>query len=76
MSLETVWVGGKLKIYIMWNIITIIMSTTALVWNLYMWLKYRSNTNKQEREKEGWNSFFLISTFLIISVLLSRIGKI
>jgi hypothetical protein len=60
---------------IMWNIITIVISTIALFWNSYMWMKYWNNTNKEEREKEGWNSYFLVSTFFIISVLLTRIGK-
>ena len=73
---EIVWVGDKFKINIMWNIITIIICAVALFFNLYLWYIYRSKTVKEVREKEGWDSFHLISTFLIIIVLLTRIGKI
>jgi len=60
----------------MWNIITIIICIFALAFNSYLWYIYRNETNIEMREKEGWNSFHLISTFLIIIVLLTRIGKI
>lgn len=60
----------------MWNIITIIFGTSVLIFNLYSWLYYFKKTDRKAREKEGWSAFYLISTFLIIIVLLSRIGKI
>lgn len=60
----------------MWNIITIIFGASVLIFNLHSWFYYFKKTDRKTREKEGWNAFYLISTFLIIIVLLSRIGKI
>jgi len=74
MSLEIEWFGCKFKTYHMWNIITIIICVVSLFFNLYLWYIYRSKTVKEVREKEGWDSFHVISTFLIIIVLLTRIG--
>lgn len=60
----------------MWNTITIIICAAALIFNSYLWYTYRNKSEKEIREKEGWNSFYLISNLLIIIVLLMRIGKI
>ena len=60
----------------MWDIITITICALALIFNLYLWHTYMNKADKEVREKEGWNSFYLISTFLIIMVLLIRIGKL
>ncbi len=60
----------------MWNTITIIICVIALIFNTYFWYTYRNKSEKEIREKEGWNSFYLISNLLIIIVLLMRIGKI
>lgn len=59
-----------------WNIVSIIICILALVFNSIGWIYYRKNTDEETKEKEGWNSFYLVSTFLIIIVLLSRIEKI
>jgi hypothetical protein len=60
----------------MWNTITITICVIALIFNSYLWYIYRYKNEKETREKEGWNSFYLISNLLIIIVLLMRIGKI
>ncbi len=48
----------------------------ALIFNSFLWYTYRNKSEKEIREKEGWNSFYLRSNLLIIILLLMRIGKI
>jgi hypothetical protein len=60
----------------MWNIITIVLCVAALIFNLYSWYIYRNMTSTEVLKKEGWNSYYLIATFLILIVLLRRIGKL
>ncbi|QHI36971.1 hypothetical protein IMCC3317_23420 [Kordia antarctica] len=60
----------------MWNTITIIICALALVFNSYGWINYSKTTSKEKRKAEGWNSFYLIATFLIIVVLITRVEKI
>lgn len=60
----------------MWNTITIIMCVFALAFNSYGWMNYSKTTNKEKKKTEGWNSFYLVATFLIIIVLIARVEKI
>jgi len=77
MNLGIVWTGGNNLInIIMWNIFTIIFCVIALIANLIGWYNYRKKAAPDIRQKEGWNSFYIVSTILIIVVLLSRIGKL
>ena len=75
MSLEIVLVGGKIK-FNMWNIIVITFCSLAIIFNSYLWIKYRRKANKEVQIKQGWNSFHFITTLLLITVLLTRIGKL
>lgn len=77
MNLEIVWAGGRIKsIIIMWNILTILFCVIALIFNSFGWFNYRKKADPDIRQKEGWNSFYIVSTILIIVVLLSRIDKL
>jgi len=60
----------------MWNILTIIFCVSALIFNSIRWFNYRKRAAPDIRQKEGWNSFYIVSTILIIVVLLSRIDKL
>jgi uncharacterized membrane-anchored protein len=60
----------------MWNIITIVICTLALIFNFYLWYDYKNKIVRETREKEGWNKYYLVSTLLILIVLLRRIGKL
>ena len=59
-----------------WNIFTIVLCAIALVINSMGWFFYRKKTDEESIEKEGWNSFYLVSSFLILIVLISRIEKL
>ena len=59
-----------------WNIFTIVLCAIALVINSMSWFFYRKKTDEESREKEGWNRFYLVSSFLILIVLISRIEKL
>ena len=66
-------VGGYAPEYV---IFTIVLCAIALVINSMSWFFYRKKTDEESREKEGWNSFYLVSSFLILIVLISRIEKL
>jgi hypothetical protein len=59
-----------------WNIITICFCTLALLFNAYLWINYIKKTTKKKQNSDGWNSFHLVSTFLILLVLLNRIAQL
>ena len=60
----------------MWNIFIIVICVIAFVFNSYLWFVFRKENDKEIRGKQGWNGFYLISTFLILIVLMTRIGKL
>ena len=60
----------------MWNIFVIIFCVGALIFNSFLWLKYRKNTDKKVQKKEGWNHYYFMTSLLLLTVLLNRIGKI
>ena len=60
----------------MWNIIIIVFCGGALLFNSYLWIKYRNKTDKKNQKKEGWNQYYFMTTLLLLTVLLNRIGKL
>jgi heme/copper-type cytochrome/quinol oxidase subunit 2 len=60
----------------MWNIIVIIFCVVALLFNSFLWLKYRKNTDRKIQKKDGWNNYFFMTLLLLLTVLLNRIGKL
>ena len=59
-----------------WNIFTIVLCAIALVINSMSWFFFILFIDEESIEKEGWNSFYLVSSFLILIVLISRIEKL
>ena len=59
-----------------WDIITICFCMLALLSNSYLWINYIKTTTKKKQNSEGWNSFHLVSTFLILVVLLNRMAQL
>jgi hypothetical protein len=60
----------------MWNIIVIIFCVVALLFNSFLWFKYRKNTDRKIQKKEGWNNYYFMTLLLLLTVLLNRIGKL
>jgi hypothetical protein len=60
----------------MWNIIVIILCVVALVFNSFLWLNYRKNTDRKIQKKDGWNRYYFMTSLLLLTVLLNRIGKL
>lgn len=55
-----------------WNNIIIGIYVFALLLNGYSWFRYNKNVTQEQRKKEGWNSFYMISTLLLFIFLLKR----
>lgn len=60
----------------MWNIVITIICVVALLFNSYLWNNYLKRTTKENREKDGWNSYYVMTTILLVIVLLTRISKL
>ncbi len=60
----------------MWNIVITIICVVALLFNSYLWNIYLKRTTKENREKDGWNSYYVMTTILLVIVLLTRISKL
>ena len=57
------------------NYIYISICIIALLFNTYLWLMYRKNSDEEKREKEGWNSYYFVATLLLAIVLLNLLNK-
>nr|WP_315220810.1 hypothetical protein [uncultured Flavobacterium sp.] len=55
-----------------WNNITIGLYVIALLFNGYSWYKYRNNTSENQRKKEGWSNYYMISSIFILTLLLRK----
>lgn len=55
-----------------WNNITIGLYIIILIANGYTWYKYNEYTSKEQRKKEGWSSYYIISTIFILTLLTQK----
>lgn len=55
----------------MWDTIKISLCVITVCFNTYLWIKYYKSTEKINRDKEGWSSYFFVVTILILMVLLN-----
>ena len=56
-----------------WNNMIIGFCLFALLVNSYFWFNYNKKVTKTQKNKDGWSSFYLVSTFLILIVLFDRL---
>jgi hypothetical protein len=55
-----------------WSNITIGLYVLALFLNGFFWFRYNKNTSQTDRKKEGWSSYYMISTIFILTLLLRK----
>ena len=73
MNSQIVWAGLNFKI--MYNIIKLVVAICVFVFHLYSWIYYYKKTDKEKRENDGWNSFYLITTIFLIKIILELFEK-
>ncbi|KAF2513794.1 hypothetical protein [Flavobacterium foetidum] len=55
-----------------WNNFVLMIYVLAIVLNGYSWFQYNKNVTLEQRKKEGWTSFYRVSTLLIIILFCQR----
>ncbi len=58
-----------------WNdYVTISLYIILFILNSCSWYKYYKKTSVDQRKKEGWNGYYIISTVFILMLLCERLG--
>ncbi|XDZ54619.1 hypothetical protein FlaCF_1667 [Flavobacterium tructae] len=58
----------------MWSNILISIYVLILIFNGYLWYKYNKSASKDQKKKEGWNSYYTIATIFILVLLLQKLN--
>jgi hypothetical protein len=56
----------------MYNTIKLIIIIGVFAFHIYSWIYYYKKTDKEKRENDGWNSFYLTGSFLLTKVILEE----
>jgi hypothetical protein len=59
----------------MFNTIKLIIITGMFAFHIYSWIYYYKKTDKEKRENDGWNSFYLITTIFLIDIILDLFNE-
>lgn len=56
----------------MWYYIKLILAIGYFCFHIYSWIYYYKKTDKEKRDNDGWNYFYLTGSFLLIKVILEE----
>ena len=59
----------------MYNTIKLIIIIGVFAFHIYSWIYYYKKTDKEKRENDGWNSFYLITTIFLIDIILDLFNE-
>lgn len=55
------------------NKIVIGICVLVLLINSYSWYNYAKITDRETREKDGWNRYYLLTTLFFLYIIISKI---